>query len=398
MTMVTLRASLHAPMPAPPPVAALPLLDASGAGIVLGDFIGDDGLPAPLVPTASALFGPRGVCFAGPDGPFFVSDTGHHRLLGWSRVPTQDNQPADIVIGQPDFTSEGRNAKSDIGPATLNMPTGLASDGVRLAVADAWNHRVLIWHRIPTDSNQPADLVLGQADFVSGQANRGMPLPGPETLNWCYGVTIAENKLYIADTGNRRVLVWNSFPDANGQPADLVLGQADMITRDDNAGVDTTSIGMRWPHAVVVHDGKVLVADAGNNRIMAWNAQPNADGAMASFVLGQTSFEANSHNRGGYHPNERSLQMPYGLAVLDGGLICADTANSRLVGYELDNIDMDRSAVRLSGQHGFQKKGDNRWRFATRDSLCWPFALAVQGQLVAVADTGNNRVMFWEKA
>ena len=170
------------------------------------------------------------------------------------------------------------------------------------------------------------------------------------------------------------------------------------IRSSDNAGVDTTSIGMRWPHAVVVHDGKVLVADAGNNRIMAWNAQPNADGAMASFVLGQTSFEANSHNRGGYHPNERSLQMPYGLAVLDGGLICADTANSRLVGYELDNIDMDRSAVRLSGQHGFQKKGDNRWRFATRDSLCWPFALAVQGQLVAVADTGNNRVMFWEKA
>ena len=64
-------------------------------------------------------------------------------------------------------------------PATLNMPTGIAAcDGV-LAVADAWNHRILIWHGYPETSNRPADVVLGQADFAGGIANRGANTPRP---------------------------------------------------------------------------------------------------------------------------------------------------------------------------------------------------------------------------
>ena len=91
----------------------------------------------------------------------------------WRRAPDEDDAPADLLIGQPDFSREGRNAKGEIGAATLNVPTGVcAGDGV-LAVADAWNHRVLIWHGYPDASNRPADVVLGQADFSGGLANRG---------------------------------------------------------------------------------------------------------------------------------------------------------------------------------------------------------------------------------
>jgi hypothetical protein len=90
--------------------------------------------------------------------------------------------------------------------------------------------------------------------------------------------------------------------------------------------------------------------------------------------------------------------MPYGLAVRGGGVLCADTANSRLVGYPLADLGMDRAAVALAGQPGFSDKGDNRWRFAARDSVCWPFALAASGGAIAIADTGNNRVLLWEAA
>ena len=55
-------------------------------------------------------------------------------------------------------------------------------------------------------------------------------------------------------------------------------------------------------------------------------------------------------------------------------------------------------ATAVAGQQSFVLKGDNRWKFATRESLCWPFAVATCGDLVAVADTGNNRVMLWEAA
>ena len=382
----------------PPAGPRARMLDPNGARVILGNQVAENGLPDPVAPRPHTMFGPRGVCFARSGGLLFVCDTGHHRLLGWRSLPRADNAPADFVIGQPDFFSEGGNARGAIGPATLNMPTGVASDGASLAVADAWNHRVLIWRALPERSNQPADLVLGQADFSGGLANRGAPDAGADTLNWCYGVTTADGRLYVADTGNRRVLVWNSLPERNGQPADLVLGQADMIARDDNASGAGGAVGMRWPHCVSVDGSRILVADAGNNRIMVWNNMPNADGAPCSFVLGQAAFDGLDHNRAGYYPGARALNMPYGLAIRDGALLCADTANSRLVSYPLDTLAMDAAATGLAAQPGFADKGDNRWRFAARDSLCWPFGLAVSGATLAIADSGNNRVLLWEAA
>ncbi|RUU12434.1 hypothetical protein EOD10_17260, partial [Mesorhizobium sp. M7A.T.Ca.TU.009.01.3.2] len=158
------------------------------------------------------------------------------------------------------------------------------------------------------------------------------------------------------------------------------------------------AVGMRWPHSVVVDNNKILVADAGNNRIMVWNSMPNADGAPCSFVLGQSGFGGNDHNRASYHPNNRALNMPYGMTIRDGTLVCADTANSRLIGYPLDDLRMDSAACGLAAQAGFADKGDNRWRFAARDSVCWPFALTASGNTLAIADTGNNRVLLWEAA
>ena len=93
-----------------------------------------------------------------------------------------------------------------------------------LAVADAWNHWLLLWLVLPDASNRPADGVFGQSDFRSGLANRGANVPKADMLNWCCGGAIADGRLIVGDTGNRSVLVWRDIPEANGAPADLVLG------------------------------------------------------------------------------------------------------------------------------------------------------------------------------
>jgi hypothetical protein len=377
---------------------ARPLLSAGGARVVLGGEALANGLAQSIVPSASTLFGPRGACLAGERGPLFVCDTGHHRLMIWRSLPSGDQADADIVIGQPDFSREGRNAKSEVGAATLNMPTGVAAcDGV-LAVADAWNHRILIWHGYPETSNQPADVVLGQADFTGGIANRGFDAPAADTLNWCYGVAIAAGRLIVCDTGNRRVLVWNEIPTANGTAADLVLGQRDFVTRDDNAGQAGGALGMRWPHGIAATRGMLLVSDAGNNRVMVWRTFPRAIGQPCDFVLGQTDFMGLDHNRASYYPTSSAMNMPYGLTVQGGLLVVTDTANSRLLGFELDGLSMDTPAIALAGQPLFSDKGDNRWRFASRDSVCWPYHAAACGDLLVIADAGNNRVLLWEAA
>ncbi len=366
--------------------------------MVLRQKTATDGLAAPVRPAADSVFGPRGATLAGPDGPLFVCDTGHHRLLIWSTVPTHDGAPADLLIGQKDFSLEGRNGKSDPGAATLNVPTGVSAEDGVLAVADAWNHRVLIWHHYPTRSNQPADVVIGQDDFLSVLANRGTSTAAANSLNWCYGVTISGGALYVADTGNRRILKWNRIPETNGQPADLVLGESDFVTRDENAGQAADSGGMRWPHSIILHNDRLLVADAGNNRIMVWEKYPSGNGAPCSYVLGQADCQSVDHNQAAYYPTARALSMPYGLAIIGDTLITADTANCRLTGFDLRSLQMNAPATHLAGQIAFQDKGENRWGIAGRATLCWPYGVSACGRTLVVADSGNNRVLLWEAA
>ena len=377
---------------APSPVS---LASSGGPRVVLG---GESGGMQPVVPAADTLFGARGVALASPDGPLVVADTGHHRVLIWRRAPERDGTPADIVFGQPDFTSEGRNAGRDAPcETTCNVPVGVAMRDGMLAVADSWNHRVLVWRTIPDRSNVPPDVVLGQRARDAGRMNRGESV-GADTLYWCSGVAFTERGLLVADTGNRRVLVWDTLPERDGAPADRVLGQRDFQTRDENAGGAIGAGGMRWPHAVLVCGDALVVADAGNNRIMLWHRVPEENGAPCDAILGQRDANSGDHNGGAYWPTSETLNMPYGCAVARDALVVADTANSRLVGWRLSELAAGAPATGLVAQPDFLTKGDNRWGRAVRDSLCWPYGVAASGDTLAIADSGNSRVALWDLA
>jgi hypothetical protein len=397
-----LPAALHVSlMPAlkrEPAPATLPVLDVRGPRVRVGGSRGEDNLAIPVRPDASTLFGPRGACLHGAHGALWVSDTGHHRLLGWAQPPAADDAPADWVIGQPDFAHEGRNAKGPPGAATLNVPTGICPVEEGLAVADAWNHRVLIWRHSPTAHNVPADLVLGQADVHGAEPNRGAPGASARSLFWPYGVQWDGANLWVADTGNRRVLKWRGLPEKNGAPAELVLGQSGFECRDENGGGTPTHRSMRWPHAITLWRGNLCVSDAGNNRILVWDGMPGSTNAPARWVLGQNDFQSVDHNQSLYWPGAATLQMPYGVAAAGPWCLCADTANSRLLAWHIDDCRSGAAARALTGQTEFNAKGDNGWRSPTRASLSWPYGISVQGGCGVIADSGNNRVLLWSLA
>lgn len=364
----------------------LPPIQSNQAQVVIGWSERD--LFASVTPTPSSLFGPRGVLLH-PSGSLWVCDTGHHRLLGWHQFPSKDNIPADIVIGQQDFYREGRNGKGEINLHSLNVPTGITAYKDGLAVADAWNHRVLIWNTLPKRNQQPADLVLGYEKPIDSGPNRKVDAI---CLYWPYGVTEIDGKLLVADTGNRRILIWNNVSTSQ-QPADLVLGQDTFFTRDENAGKTISDVGMCWPHSIAIWKNKLLVSDPGNNRIMIWNSFPHESGVPCDEVLGQVDCVHGDHNQGQYYPSASCLNMPYAVAANQKSVWVNDTANSRiLIWDDLHN----KSATYLLGQVDFNSKGDNQWKLASRASLCWPYDISVSDKKLAVADSGNNRVMIWD--
>ncbi len=366
--------------------------------VFLGNLPEPEVLAPPVMPSTTSLFGPRGACLTARGQALWICDTGHHRLLGWKTQPESDLTPADWVIGQTDFGREGRNGKTETGATTLNVPTGLCTVGKGLAVADAWNHRVLIWNHLPTANNAIPDIVLGQSDFESSLANHGDDVPSASSMHWPYGVYSCDGRLFVADTGNRRVLVWNSIPTTNGQKADRVLGQNDFTTRDENAGHEPSNMSMRWPHAITIWKNYLCVSDAGNNRLLLWKEDNTECGAMADLVLGQADTNTVDYNQSLYWPRQNTLNMPYGMTSWGDWLFVADTANSRLLGWHIDLLTSSGGAASLFGQKDFHEKGDNRWQSPKPDSVCWPYGIQAIDGLLVISDSGNNRVSIWELA
>jgi DNA-binding beta-propeller fold protein YncE len=139
-----------------------------------------------------------------------VCDQSNHRVLIWSTFPTSNGQAADIVVGQPDFLT----GTSGSGTQKLNGPSGVASDGVKLFVADRSNNRVLVFDPFPTSSNPTATGILGQNSFTNVTENdddqNGVvdAAPTARTMKAPTGVTAVGNRLYVTDSGNFRVLVF----------------------------------------------------------------------------------------------------------------------------------------------------------------------------------------------
>lgn len=345
-------------------------------------------------PTPSQVYAPRGVWLDGER--LVVCDTGNHRVLIWHQLDgLVSHAPADVVLGQPDFETEGAQAGGR-GPARgMRLPTGVLVHDGRLVVADAWNHRLLVWDRVPEASDTAPDHVIGQPDDGSVDENRGNGC-GPLGFYWPFGIAMVAGRLWVADTGNRRVLGWDGIPEP-GQPPVTVLGQPNAASRDENRG-EVGPASFRWAHAIAGTADALFVADAGNHRILGWQPSPSADGD-AVLLFGQPDF--GSAVEFPYQAQTASsLRFPYAIdiAPIDGreAMVVADTANNRLLVWDTVPAASHVPADRVLGQPDFGTNGENRWDAVADDTFCWPYGLSVHGRRVAVADSGNNRVMIWE--
>ncbi|MEO5969501.1 MAG: hypothetical protein ABIQ95_06205, partial [Bdellovibrionia bacterium] len=75
------------------------------------------------------------------------------------------------------------------------------------------------------------------------------------------------SKLYLADSSNSRILVWNNIPTSNTQGADSVIGQTSLFSANLNT-VSLSSSTLNNPFALSSQDIYLIIADRDNNRVL----------------------------------------------------------------------------------------------------------------------------------
>jgi uncharacterized protein (TIGR03437 family) len=278
-----------------------------------------------------------------PQGNLYVADTGNGRVLRFPVPfanfqpgnPIAVTEPADLLLGQISFTTKIGDATSQ----TMSAPYGLAFAGEHgLLVSDAVLNRVLYFEGRSQDltSGQPAAIVFGQSDMTSAGAGSGLNrMSQPHHI-----ATDTDDRLYVADSGNNRVLIFNRAPTA-GSGAFAAI---------------TLTNGLHSPRGVDVNKatGDIWVADANGNAAVRY---PNFNALIGS---------------GSYTPNA-TLSDIAPIAVAEdnwGNVFLADGANRVLIYYP------GMSAVNAA----------NYWGLATS-----PQRPLAPGLITAVFSTGGDQ-------
>lgn len=343
-----------------------------------------------------------------PGGRLYVADADNNRILSWpSAASFMTGAAADLVLGQPDFVS-GEFNNGGVSAHSLALPQGLCVDeSGDLWVADAFNCRVLRFDD-PSTHDADADQVIGQPDFAHNDLNLGQGQGGPDvalrdSLLFPGRVLVRAGNLFIADSGNSRVLLYEN-PAGNQPPADKVWGQLGSFTcRAKNndggchdfgpASADTlyNPIGLALDAT-----GRLWVADWNNHRVL-WFEDALGGDTTADGVLGQADFSGSIANGGG-SPGPGVFNLPIDLCSGPGGALCvADAANNRVLIFRRPARRGARAQY-VFGQRGSFTGGTPNHGlgfFETdADGLFGPTGLAwdTAGNLI-VADTNNQRVL-----
>jgi uncharacterized protein (TIGR03437 family) len=198
----------------------------------------------------------------------------------------------------------------------------------------------------PTPSRVVGQAQL-QSSSISPNLVEGRELYNPQGI--AIDTSLTPPAIYVADTGNNRVLGWkNALAFSNGTPADIVIGQPDKLSTLPQGPGGTRSTGLASPTGLAVRGGNLYVADSGNNRILRYPKPFTQTEIFPDLVIGQSNFNGRSANytgqisARGIFTATSSTAYRVGLAFdasANGNLWVTDPGNRRVLRFP----NMDRA-------------------------------------------------------
>lgn len=319
-------------------------------------------------------------------------------VLGGCGGSSSNNNNAPVAVyefGQANFSDNTANRGQHPDTNTLgNSAASVAiSDSGIVYIADTNNNRVLGFNALSSLSAGKADFVIGQADFTSNT--------NTSVLNKPRKVSVSGTKLLIVDTGNNRVLVYNTLPSGTGAitPTPSAIIGKSTTAADGSPAADT----LYFPTGATFAGTNLIVADNGNNRVLIYTSVTT--GAAATYVLGQRNFTS-----GPLTPNcpadtvavpdcttsfavtADSMNSPADAWSDGSSLVVSDQANNRVLYWALVPTRNEQPATRVIGQTSLK----NQSGFGSSSStLRQPNGVWSDRNTgyIYVADSGNNRVL-----
>ena len=383
--------------------------------------------------TVNQLASPTAINFDSA-GRLYIADFDSNLGPLMSRVlvfepPFTNGMSARRIMGVLPALPAGSPARTDpqIYSVAMNGPSDIfflpGTQGI--GILDSGFHRILLfdsydnWPDPATAFSPSAKAVIGHASginginshdlksLVSNDGNAQGLLAGPATFSLPQAAAFFNNELYVADTGNNRVIV---MPFANGtfQSSARLLGQdrfdsnapnliegkefdftsfvSGQFTADAGLAVDSTT---STPH--------LYVSDPYNNRVLGFrDIRSIAAGKPADIVIGQPDFATNLCNYptgDPTTPQQNSLCRPTGLLVDGAGnLYVADSRNNRVLRFPTPFSHLGNQVADLVlGQSSFFTKVTD----PSASTMGLPYGLAFAGSNgLLVSDQAYNRVLF----
>ncbi len=169
------------------------------------------------------LYHPTGLAVDPANGNLYVADSGNGRVLRFPAPflqPSNVNQTPDLVLGQANFVTK----ITDVSASRMDAPYGLAFvPGTGLLVSDEGDNRVLLFPGATGSAftnGMAATKVWGQSGFTTSTSGTTAV---DNRVNGPHGIAVdSAQRLYVVDTGNNRVLIFDNVQKAGTDPHSLV--------------------------------------------------------------------------------------------------------------------------------------------------------------------------------
>ena len=247
-----------------------------------------------------------------------------------------------VVIGiQPVFAADFLG-----GAVGFDFPTDIASSDAGHFVINSDSNSVVI-----LDGLLQRVLTFGNVDLnTDGDNNDDGELDAP------YGIAVNTENIFVTDTGNNRVQIF----DLDGNYVSQ-FGSVDLDGSKDNGEFDT-------PRGIAVNDENIFVVDTGYDRIQVFDLDGNY---VRQF--GSSDFDGPGNNSG-------EFRQPRGIEVTPDRVYVTDEISDKIVVFDLD------------GNHliSFGGSGDGDGQFD------FPASITRERTGLFVVDSHNRRVQVFD--